>query len=76
MSPKTDHKAVTLYSVQHIKSVIQFTSMVQLHNLKQDERKKPTQYYITTIKYYIKYNTDTANHKEVLSQRIQAVWQN
>lgn len=67
MSPKTDHKAVTWYSVQYIKSVIQFTSVVQFHNLKQDERKKPTQYYITTIEYYIKYNTDTISGKEASS---------
>lgn len=67
MSPKTDHKAVTLYSVQYIKFVIQSTSMVQFHNLKQDKRKKPTQDYTTTIKYYIKYNTDTASSKEISS---------
>lgn len=35
------------------------------HNLKQEKRKKPTQCYITTIKYDIKYNTDTDISKEI-----------
>lgn len=36
-------------------------------DIKLDEKKKPT-YYNTTIKYYIKYNTDKADSRELNHQ--------